>query len=171
MELISNKQTIALRPYNARVIEHFSVGLGAMNVTVKNRTEQGKKQGLFSFKNRWLEVPIWLGALLCTYFIFQAALMLYGKYQQAIYPESLIYGTWVEQNVAHYQAERLVINQSGIIIDGGVVDTDFQFDGEYLVYQYGTQERRFKFDYENWNEMTMQVEGVYQPVFVKTALN
>ena len=171
MELISNKLTIALRPYSARAIEHFSVRLGAMNVTVKNRTEQGKKQGLFSFKNRWMEVLIWLGALLCTYFIFQAALMLYGKYQQASYPESLIYGVWVEQDVAHYQADRLVISQSGIVVDGGVVDTDFQFDGEYLIYHSGTQERRFKFDYENWNEMTMQVEGVYQPVFVKTTLN
>ncbi|MGF1908831.1 DUF2850 domain-containing protein [Vibrio kasasachensis] len=142
-----------------------------MNATVKNKTELEKKQGLFSFKNRWMEVSVWLGVIVGTYIIIQCAVLLHGKYQQMAHPESLIYGTWMEKDVAHYQADRLLVNQSGIIIEGGVVDTDFQFDGDYLVYQHGNQERRFKFEFENWNEMTLEVDGAYQPVFVKTSLN
>lgn len=93
---------------------------------------------------------------------------LYSKYQQVVYPPSLIYGTWVEYDVAPYLAEQIVINQTGVAVNGGVVDTQISFDGETLRYQHGAQERVFHFYYHNWNEMKLASEALYQPVYVKS---
>ncbi|WP_162062540.1 DUF2850 domain-containing protein [Vibrio taketomensis] len=138
-----------------------------MSLTVKGKMSQSQP---YSKKRKGLEALAWLGAIVTTYFIFQGCVLLHEKYQRFTHPNSLIYGVWIEHDVASYQAERIVINEHGVIVNGGVVDTDFEFDGDYLVYQHGTQERRFKFQYENWDQMTLQTQFGYKPVFIKSSV-
>ncbi|WP_194437939.1 DUF2850 domain-containing protein [Vibrio fluminensis] len=140
-----------------------------MNVSIKNNSGQEKRQGFVSYHNKWIVTSVWLVAIMSTYFIIQAAVTLSERYQKISYPESLIYGVWIESEVAPYRAERLEINAVGIVFDGAVVATEFEFDGEFLVYQHGTQKRRFKFQNHNWNEMKQLTDSTYQPIFVKTA--
>ncbi|WP_114766401.1 DUF2850 domain-containing protein [Vibrio rhodolitus] len=142
-----------------------------MSVTIKSKSAQGKESALVASPRKWLLGLAGMAAIGVSYVMIQGGVMLYQQYQQVTHPKSLIYGTWVEYDVAPYRADRLVISAAGITIDGGVVDTDFQFDGEFLTYQHGSQERRFKFQYENWNEMTLQTDNAYQPVFVKSPSN
>ncbi|GAB2666984.1 DUF2850 domain-containing protein [Vibrio panuliri] len=138
-----------------------------MNVRVKNKPDQGKKTLSFPYQFSWLRGLMWLSAMVALYALLQGMMLLNVKYQQATHPESLIYGSWVEQDVAPYRADRIVISQHGVAIDGRVVATDFQFDGEFLTFHQGSEERHFKFQNENWNEMTLQTDKSYQPVFVK----
>ncbi len=134
----------------------------------KNNLSEKKGKGRFSFKSKWINVMMLMGALVCSYLIVLGGIGLHSKYEQFIHPQSLVYGTWVESEVAPYVAERIVISQSGVSIDGGVVDTQFNFDGQTLSYQHGSLERQFTFAQNNWDEMTLVTAKLYQPVFVKT---
>lgn len=139
-----------------------------MSIIVKKNQSAEGSQGRFSFQYKGMVVVVWLSALIVAYFMIQLGIGLYSKYQLFSHPQSLVYGTWIEDKVAPYAAEHIVINSSGVLIDGGVVDTQFNFDGETLRYQHGTQERVFRFNYENWNEMTLETKALYQPVYVKS---
>ena len=139
-----------------------------MSATVKKNNLSEKGKGRFSFKNKWMTVVISVGALISAYLVVMGSIGLYSKYQQVIHPQSLVYGTWVESEVAPYMAEHIVISQSGVSIDGGVVDTQFRFDGQILSYQHGSLERRFTFGQDRWDEMTLETAESYHPVFVKT---
>lgn len=140
-----------------------------MNVSVNSNSRQEKRAGLLAFQSKWSIASIWLVVLASTYFIIQGAIVLSDKYQRISHPHSLIYGVWIESDVAPYRAERLEINSSGIVFEGGIVATEYDFDGDYLVYQHGTEQRRFKFQNQNWNEMRLLTGNAYQPIFVKTA--
>ena len=140
-----------------------------MSATIKkNNLAEKKGKDRFLFKFKWIKVMMLIGALMCSYLIVLGGVGLYSKYQQVIHPQSLVYGTWVESEVAPYVAERIVISSSGVSIDGGIVDTQFNFDGQTLSYQHGSLDRQFTFGQNNWDEMTLVTAKSYQPVFIKT---
>ncbi|MGF1760831.1 DUF2850 domain-containing protein [Photobacterium sagamiensis] len=52
-------------------------------------------------------------------------------------PVAQIYGTWVEQEVAPYVADRFEIRPAGVFIHGRQVSTHFEWDGSTLKYRLG----------------------------------
>lgn len=139
-----------------------------MNISVKNNITAKQAQSGRFFPRKWMNVAALVVALICAYGIVQGGLWLNNKYQQVSHPPTLIYGTWVEGNVAPYLAENIVINQSGVTVNGGVVSTKFSFDGETFRYQHGTEERVFRFGLGNFSSMKLDTKVAYQPVYVKT---
>ncbi|EGU49358.1 hypothetical protein VII00023_09990 [Vibrio ichthyoenteri ATCC 700023] len=139
-----------------------------MNVSTKSSIANKQSQSGRFFARKWMNVAALVVALICAYFVVQTGLWLNSKYQQVSHPPSLIYGTWVEDNVAPYLAETIVINQSGVTVNGGVVGTQFSFDGNTFRYQHGSQQRVFHFDFGNFNSMKLDTDVAYQPVYVKT---
>ncbi len=88
-----------------------------------------------------------------------------GKLNAILNPTSTVYGVWVEQNVAPYSAERIVLDQHGVTIKGRVVATHFKFDGRELSYTFGNQTLRYKMKDHHNMEMKLVSEPYYQPVF------
>ncbi|MGF1752376.1 DUF2850 domain-containing protein [Vibrio makurazakiensis] len=81
-------------------------------------------------------------------------------------PKSVIYGTWVEQKVAHYATEKFVVSEHGITIDGSVVATSFEFDGSHFSYTSGDQVVRFRMTTRDHSEMVLDSKTAhYTPVF------
>jgi len=138
-----------------------------MTAVVKETRNNRKFLGKFSFKNKWMEALVWLLAITVSVLVAYGAMALHKRYLEVTYPKSLVYGTWVESEVAPYAAETFVLSASGVVIDGGVVDTEFSFNGKVLEYKHGNQTKRFKFHMENWNEMELETDALYQPMFVK----
>lgn len=80
-------------------------------------------------------------------------------------PKSSVYGTWVEQNVATYAAEKIVLSKHGVTVKGRVVATQFEFDGTELSYQFGNHTLRYKMKDHNNAEMKRISSPHYQPVY------
>ncbi|MCF8778607.1 DUF2850 domain-containing protein [Vibrio sp. IRLE0018] len=80
-------------------------------------------------------------------------------------PKSMIYGKWVEQDVAPYAREVLLLNENGVTVNGSLVTTTFDFDGKYFEYRSGGETRRFRFVGQHYIEMKLDDDAHYQPVF------
>ncbi|WP_146458187.1 DUF2850 domain-containing protein, partial [Vibrio splendidus] len=51
------------------------------------------------------------------------------RLQDSVTPNHLLYGIWVEQDVAHYATDEFVLNANGVSMAGSIVATNFEFDG------------------------------------------
>ncbi|MEJ3631673.1 DUF2850 domain-containing protein [Vibrio vulnificus] len=80
-------------------------------------------------------------------------------------PKSMIYGKWIEQDVAPYAREVLILNESGVTVNGSLVTTNFDFDGKYFEYRVGGETRRFRFIGQQYIEMKLDSDAHYLPVF------
>ncbi|WP_231623390.1 DUF2850 domain-containing protein [Vibrio furnissii] len=81
-------------------------------------------------------------------------------------PKSDVYGLWVEQHVAPYAAKKIRLDAKGVVIEGRVVATSFDFNGRTLEYTIGTRE----FQYRMLNEENTEMQRVkpashYNPTF------
>lgn len=90
---------------------------------------------------------------------------LYDRYQDIKHPNSMVYGTWVEQGVAPYSADSFVLNETGVVIDGGVVNTRYRFNGSYVEFQVGEQKRRYQMLNPGFSQMRLISEPHYQPIY------
>ncbi|KLN62808.1 MULTISPECIES: DUF2850 domain-containing protein [Vibrio] len=118
-----------------------------------------------SGKKKIFERVIVLGALIAAVMAIMMASSLYQLYLEKTYPKSNVYGTWVEQNVASYAAEEFVLSPSGVAINGGIVDTQYSWDGSHLKYRLGNKVRKFKALNEEFTELQLVSEPNYQPVY------
>jgi hypothetical protein len=116
-------------------------------------------------KKKVVERTVLLLALCAAAALIALSVPLYQHYLSITYPKSNVYGTWVEQDVARYSAETFTLGPAGVSIDGGVVDTQYSFDGTYVEYQVGDKERRYLMLNESFTKMKLISQPHYQPVF------
>lgn len=121
--------------------------------------------GVVITKKKLVERSILLLSVIVAGAFLIVASMLYDQYLEKTYPKSDLYGTWVEQDVAGYATEKFVLGQAGVSINGGIVDTDYSFNGSYLEYQFGDETRRYKMLNSDFTEMKLVSEPHYQPTF------
>ncbi|WP_100752858.1 DUF2850 domain-containing protein [Vibrio salilacus] len=112
-----------------------------------------------------IERTIVIVALFFAVVVVVLADKLYDRYLAKVYPKSAIYGIWVEQNVAAYSTDKFMLSSAGVAVDGGVVDTHFDWNGSYLEYNVGDKVRRYKVLNEQMTEIQLVSEAHYQPVF------
>ena len=124
-----------------------------------------KKVSGVSGKKKFLERAIVLGAIIAAVAAVMMTSSLYQFYLAKTYPKSNVYGTWVEQNVASYAAEEFVVSSAGISINGGIVDTQYSWDGSHLEYRLGDKVRKFKALNEEFTELQLVSEPNYQPIY------
>ncbi|MCF7481276.1 DUF2850 domain-containing protein [Vibrio sp. J1-1] len=79
--------------------------------------------------------------------------------------KSIIYGKWVEQEVAPYAREVFELSERGVTVNGSTVATDFEFDGDALSYKLGSSVRRFRFTGQQHTEMKLDANVHYLPTF------
>ncbi|MGO2159059.1 MAG: DUF2850 domain-containing protein [Vibrio toranzoniae] len=87
------------------------------------------------------------------------------RLQDSVTPNHLLYGTWVEQDVAHYATDEFVLNANGVSMAGSIVATYFEFDGNYFEYKAGDQTYRFRMTNSDNTEMMLDSDSHYNPVF------
>lgn len=87
------------------------------------------------------------------------------RLQDSVTPNHLLYGTWVEQDVAHYATDEFVLNANGVSMSGSIVATYFEFDGNYFEYKAGDQTYRFRMTNSDNTEMMLDSDSHYNPVF------
>ena len=79
--------------------------------------------------------------------------------------KSIIYGKWVEQEVAPYAREVFELSERGVTVNGSTVATDFDFDGDASSYKFGSSVRRFRFIGQQHTEMKLDANVHYLPIF------
>ncbi len=127
-----------------------------------------KNQGIDDMKSpqrKPLERVLAIFAIVITLVVVSMFSGLSERISQAFNPNSSVYGVWIEQNVAPYAAEKIILNKHGVTVKGRVVATQFRFDGSELSYQFGNQTLRYKMKDNHNTEMKLISEPYYQPVF------
>ncbi|RJX74317.1 DUF2850 domain-containing protein [Vibrio sinensis] len=134
---------------------------------VSKVNSQTKPRSRFRSRNKLSikEIFMWLIIIVLFVGMLKVTTLLAKTYQENQHPDSEVYGVWQEKDVAPYAAEQLIFTQDGVVFEGGVIDTNFYFDGKYLEYQHGDTLRRFKFLNKDLTEMKMLLSSGYQPVF------
>lgn len=118
-----------------------------------------------NFKHKLVERSLMVLALVGTIAVVILYQGVFARMQAASTPKSMIYGTWVEQNVAHYAADEFVLNDRGVTVAGSVIATDFSFDGNYFKYRSAGKTYRFKMVNSDYTEMKLDSDAHYNPVF------
>ena len=88
-----------------------------------------------------------------------------SRVQDAATPDHLIYGTWIEQDVAHYATDEFVLNANGVSVRGSVISTNFDFDGHYIEYKAGEKTYRYRMTNSDNTEMVLDSDSHYNPIF------
>ncbi|MDP5254902.1 MULTISPECIES: DUF2850 domain-containing protein [unclassified Vibrio] len=115
----------------------------------------------------WLERSLMLAALTgacVTVYLYKGAI---AQYLAPPVSTNLVYGTWVEQNVAPYARDEFEISPQGIIRRGAILTTSFEFDGQTLHFHYAGQDFRYRILDTAFTEMQLDSDDYYQPVFHK----
>ncbi|AXY02309.1 DUF2850 domain-containing protein [Vibrio alfacsensis] len=114
---------------------------------------------------KWIERSLMLSAIVGSIVAF----MLYGdliaRYINPPIDESIVYGKWIEQDVAPYVREEFVLSSGGVAVNGAIVATEFEFDGDSLSYKVGSTVRKFEFINQQHSEMKLDSNAHYLPVF------
>ncbi len=114
---------------------------------------------------KWVERSLMLVVAVGVVFVIYAYFDLYQRYREQNMPKDRLYGMWVEQEVAPYMADRFVIGKRGVLIDGAVVSTQFNFDGQYFEYTSGGKQIKFILLDKNLSKMKLVTDLPYQPVY------
>nr|WP_284676585.1 DUF2850 domain-containing protein [Vibrio sinus] len=86
-------------------------------------------------------------------------------YREKFSDKDSIYGTWVEQEVAPYMADKIVLGKKGVMKNGSLVATHFSFDGEIFEYTSGGVPMRFIMLNNKLSKMKFLTKHPYQPVY------
>ncbi|CAH1562904.1 MULTISPECIES: DUF2850 domain-containing protein [unclassified Vibrio] len=114
---------------------------------------------------KWIERALMFIALVGTLAVIGVYGDLIGRFVYKPVPKSLIYGKWIEQEVAPYAREEFIVSERGIIVQGSTIATDFEFDGKTFSYKVGSKVREFEFVGQNHTEMKLDSNAHYLPVF------
>ncbi|MBW3698005.1 DUF2850 domain-containing protein [Vibrio sp. T187] len=144
-----------------------------MQVSVKKNKVDEIANGLYqesekantNKKRKVIERSLMLLALLGTIVALFLFGSLYDRFVQSATPKSMIYGTWVEQKVAHYATDKFVLSEQGVTVNGSVVATDFEFNGKFFEYKAGDVTHRFRMLNQDNTEMMLDSTAHYNPVF------
>ncbi|BBM63977.1 MULTISPECIES: DUF2850 domain-containing protein [Vibrio] len=136
-----------------------------MTTAVKPRLEKAQESSDKSMIRKWIERSLMLSAIVGSIVAF----MLYGdliaRYINPPIDESIVYGKWIEQDVAPYAREEFVLSSGGVAVNGAIVATEFEFDGDSLSYKVGSTVRKFEFINQQHSEMKLDSNAHYLPVF------
>ncbi|ENM3765555.1 DUF2850 domain-containing protein [Vibrio cholerae] len=103
-------------------------------------------------------------AILGTSYVLMLYSNIFGRLQEQWFPKSELYGIWVEQNVAPYAAQKITICTQGIVLNGRLVTTHFNYDGARLEFTVNGQPYQFEIMLEK-KQMKQRSSANYQPVY------
>ncbi|NOH98025.1 DUF2850 domain-containing protein [Vibrio sp. 99-70-13A1] len=144
-----------------------SVKKNKINEVTKSLYDEANKQAQAksAFKRKLLERSLMLLALVGSIAVATLFVEVLTRMNQSDIPKNVIYGTWVEQKVAHYAKDEFVLSERGVSVSGSIVATDFKFDGNHFEYNAGDKTYRFRMINAENTEMILDSDGYYNPLF------
>ncbi|EMB51569.1 N-acetylglutamate synthase [Vibrio mimicus] len=103
-------------------------------------------------------------ALLGTVYVFMLYSNIFGRLQDQWFPKSELYGLWIEQNVAPYTAQKITISSQGVVMNGRLVTTHFEYNGNLLEFMVNDQKYEFDIQLEK-KIMKQHSSSNYQAVY------
>ncbi|EMK6937372.1 DUF2850 domain-containing protein [Vibrio cholerae] len=103
-------------------------------------------------------------AILGTSYVLMLYSNLFGRLQEQWFPKSELYGIWIEQDVAPYAAQKITIGTQGIVLNGRLVTTHFNYDGARLEFMVNGLPYQFEIMLEK-KQMKQRSSANYQPVY------
>ncbi|MCC4818438.1 N-acetylglutamate synthase [Vibrio lentus] len=131
----------------------------------KGLYSEAEQRNQSKLKRKIIERSLMALALVGTFAVVSLFGDVINRVQDAATPDHLLYGTWVEQDVAHYATDEFVLNANGVSVGGSVISTNFEFDGNYFEYKAGDKTYRFRMTKADHTEMVLDSDGHYNPVF------
>ena len=131
----------------------------------KNLYSEAEQRNQSKLKRKIIERSLMALALVGTFAVVSLFGDVINRVQDAATPDHLLYGTWVEQDVAHYATDEFVLNANGVSVRGSVVSTNFDFDGSYFEYETGDKKYRFRMTNADNTEMVLDSGAHYNPIF------
>ena len=131
----------------------------------ENLYSEAEQRNQSKLKRKIIERCLMVLALVGSFAVVSLFSDVLSRVQDAATPDHLLYGTWVEQDVAHYVTDEFVLNANGVSVRGSVVSTSFDFDGNYFEYKTGDRAYRFRITNSDSTEMVLDSDAHYNPVF------
>ncbi|WP_412500265.1 DUF2850 domain-containing protein [Vibrio cyclitrophicus] len=131
----------------------------------ENLYSEAEQRNQSKLKRKIIERCLMVLALVGSFAVVSLFSDVLSRVQDAATPDHLLYGTWVEQDVAHYVTDEFVLNANGVSVRGSVVSTSFDFDGNYFEYKTGDRAYRFRITNSDNTEMVLNSDAHYNPVF------
>lgn len=131
----------------------------------ENLYSEAEQHNQSKLKRKIIERCLMVLALVGSFAVVSLFSDVLSRVQDAATPDHLLYGTWVEQDVAHYVTDEFVLNANGVSVRGSVVSTSFDFDGNYFEYKTGDRAYRFRITNSDNTEMVLDSDAHYNPVF------
>ncbi|MEZ9028009.1 DUF2850 domain-containing protein [Vibrio cyclitrophicus] len=131
----------------------------------ENLYSEAEQRNQSKLKRKIIERCLMVLALVGSFAVVSLFSDVLSRVQDAATPDHLLYGTWVEQDVAHYVTDEFVLNANGVSVRGSVVSTSFDFDGNYFEYKTGDRAYRFRITNSDNTEMVLDSDAHYNPVF------
>ncbi|MFL9782425.1 DUF2850 domain-containing protein [Vibrio cyclitrophicus] len=131
----------------------------------ENLYSEAEQRNQSKLKRKIIERCLMVLALVGSFAVGSLFSDVLSRVQDAATPDHLLYGTWVEQDVAHYVTDEFVLNANGVSVRGSVVSTSFDFDGNYFEYKTGDRAYRFRITNSDNTEMVLDSDAHYNPVF------
>lgn len=131
----------------------------------ENLYSEAEQRDQSKLKRKIIERCLMVLALVGSFAVVSLFSDVLSRVQDAATPDHLLYGTWVEQDVAHYVTDEFVLNANGVSVRGSVVSTSFDFDGNYFEYKTGDRAYRFRITNSDNTEMVLDSDAHYNPVF------
>jgi hypothetical protein len=131
----------------------------------KNLYSEAEQRNQSKLKRKIIERCLMVLALVGSFAVVSLFSDVLSRVQDAATPDHLLYGTWVEQDVAHYATDEFVLNANGVSVRGSVVSTNFDFDGSYFEYETGDKKYRFRMTNADNTEMVLDSGAYYNPIF------
>ncbi|MEZ8920025.1 DUF2850 domain-containing protein [Vibrio cyclitrophicus] len=131
----------------------------------ENLYSEAEQRNQSKLKRKIIERCLMVLALVGSFAVVSLFSDVLSRVQDAATPDHLLYGTWVEQDVAHYVTDEFVLNANGVSVRGSVVSTSFDFDGNYFEYKTGGRAYRFRITNSDNTEMVLDSDAHYNPVF------
>ena len=131
----------------------------------ENLYSEAEQRNQSKLKRKIIERCLMVLALVGSFAVVSLFSDVLSRVHDAATPDHLLYGTWVEQDVAHYVTDEFVLNANGVSVRGSVVSTSFDFDGNYFEYKTGDRAYRFRITNSDNTEMVLDSDAHYNPVF------
>ena len=89
----------------------------------------------------------------------------FARYEEERTSPANIYGEWIEMNAPRYARDRFVVREEGIYVEERIVDTDYVFNGQSLIYTYNGKEYKFVMKDESGTVMQRIAPLHYESLF------
>lgn len=119
----------------------------------------------------WFKRILWCLAFIGMMFVMYVYSTMYSQIRRYPITNDLVYGHWIEQNVALHKQDELRFSEQGVHKNGVLIATHFEFDGNNINIPVANRQLQYRMLKKDGNKIQQQGSPFYQPTFLFTRPN